>query len=64
MTITPLLQTLLKNSSYKLTQLSTAQIHVLENSISVKNTRDKATPYITCLVRGEEIKLLPEEAVR
>ena len=55
---------LLKDSAYKLTQFSPAQIQTLENSITVKDTRGKPTPYITCLVRGKAIKLTPEEAIR
>ncbi|MEI6705831.1 MAG: type I restriction enzyme HsdR N-terminal domain-containing protein [Methylococcales bacterium] len=55
---------LLKDSAYKLTQFTHAQIQALENSIIIKQIRDKATPYIVCLVRGKEIKLTPEEVVR
>jgi len=62
MTLT--LNEILKDSAYKLTQFSAAQIQALENSILVKEVRNKATPYVTCLARGKEIKLTPEEAVR
>ena len=62
MTIT--LAELLRDSAYKLTQFNSAQIQALETSIVVKETRGKATPYVTCLVRNKEIKLTPEEAVR
>ncbi len=61
---TPQLQTILKDSAYKLTQFSDAQIQALENSIIIKQVRDKAAPYVVCLVRGKEIKLTPEEVVR
>jgi type I restriction enzyme M protein len=54
----------LKDSAYKLTQFSTKQIQELENKIIVKQVRDKATPYIICLVRGKEIKLTHEEIIR
>jgi len=64
MTCTPRLQTILKDSAYKLTQFSDTQIQALENSIIIKLIRDKATPYVVCLVRAKEIKLTPEEAVR
>ncbi len=50
MTCTLELQTLLKDSAYKLTQFSDVQIQALENSIIIKQVRDKATPYIVCLV--------------
>jgi len=62
MTLT--LNEILKDSAYKLTQFSAAQIQILESSITVKDTRGKATPYAICLVRNKEIKLTPEEAVR
>ncbi len=62
--MTHLLSTLLKDSAYKLTQFSSAQIQTLENSIIVKDTRGKATPYVVCLKRAKEIKLTPEEVVR
>ena len=55
---------LLKDSAYKLTRFTDAQKQALENSIIIKQVRDKATPYIVCLVRGKEIKLTPEEIVR
>jgi len=62
MTLT--LNEILKDSAYKLTQFSAAQIQTLESSITVKDMRGKATPYAICLVRNKEIKLTPEEAVR
>lgn len=58
------LNDILKNSAYKLTQFTAAQIQTLESGIVVKDTRGKATPYVTCLVRNKEIKLTPEEAIR
>ena len=58
------LNELLKDSAYKLSQFSLTQIQTLENSIILKDTRGKSTPYVTCLARGKEIKLTPEETVR
>ena len=58
------LNELLKDSAYKLTQFNADKIQMLESSIIVKETRGKATPYVTCLVRNKEIKLTPEEAIR
>lgn len=55
---------LLKDSGYKLTQFTPAQISALEASITVKQTAKTSVPYVTCLVRGKPIKLTPEEAVR
>ena len=58
------LAALLKDSGYKLTQFTSAQISALEASITVKKTAKTSVPYVTCLVRGKPIKLTPEEAVR
>ncbi|MGZ8226919.1 MAG: type I restriction enzyme HsdR N-terminal domain-containing protein [Methylococcaceae bacterium] len=58
------LNEILKDSAYKLTQFSTAQIQALESSITIKDTRGKPTPYVVCLVRNKEIKLTHEEAMR
>lgn len=46
---------LLKDSAYKLTQFTAAQIQALESRIIIKQIRDKATPYIVCLARGKDI---------
>lgn len=60
-----LLANLLRDSNYKLTQFSPVQITELENSITLKESRNGSqTPYVTCLIRKKEIKLTPEEAVR
>jgi type I restriction enzyme M protein len=64
MTNSQMLQDLLKDSAYKLTQFKIEQIKALENSINIVTTGKKPTPYINCLVRGKPIKLTPEEAVR
>ena len=58
------LNALLKDSAYKLTQFSPAQIEALENRIIDKEIRSKITPHVVCLVRDKEIKLTPEEVVR
>ncbi len=55
---------LLKDSAYKLTQFSDDKIKTLEKSIVFADSRGKDTPYVKCLVRGKEVKLTPEEAVR
>ena len=59
-----ILQDILKDSAYKLSQFSDSQIKTLEDSITVTTTGKKPTPYINCLVRGKPIKLTPEEAIR
>lgn len=58
------LSTILQDSNYKLTQFSTEQIKKLEDSITLKKSKDKHIPYINCLVRRKEIQLKPEEAIR
>lgn len=59
-----LLNELLKDSNYKLTQFSPKQIASFEETIFLKDVRGRETPYITCLSREKDIKLTPEEAVR
>jgi type I restriction enzyme M protein len=58
------LETLLKDSDYKLGQFKSAHINTLQAAISLKDTAKKPTPHVTCLVRGKPVKLTPEEAVR
>lgn len=55
---------ILKDTNYKLTQFSLAQIKLLEENIFIKTSKDKQIPYINCLVRKKEIKLTPEEVIR
>jgi type I restriction enzyme M protein len=58
------LAALFRDSNYKLTQFTDAQIAHLEQRITTKDVRGTPTPYAVCLVRRKEIKLTPEEAVR
>ncbi len=59
------LSEILKDSNYKLSQFKEQQIKTLESKIfTKKNKQDKEDYYTICLVRGKEIKLTPEEAVR
>ena len=55
---------LLKDSAYKLTQFTQAQIETLEAAITTKVTEKAITPYVVCLVRNKSIRLTAEEAVR
>lgn len=55
---------ILKDSNFKLTQFSADKIKTLEESIIIKDSKDKTVPYITCLIRKKEIKLTPEEVIR
>lgn len=54
----------LKDSNYKLSQFSDKQVADFENTIIMKEVKEKQVPYIICIVRKKEIKLTPEEAVR
>lgn len=52
------------DSTHKSTIFSPAQINFLETNAYTKIIRGKPTFFIKCLVRGKEIRLTPEEAVR
>ena len=58
------LETFLSDSTHKSTIFSTAQINFLESNAYTKISRGKPKFFIKCLVRGKEIRLTPEEAVR
>ena len=58
------LNELFKNTSYADTLFSEDAVTFIENAILIKTAKDVEVPYIKCLVRGKEIKLTPEEAVR
>ncbi len=55
---------ILKDSSYKLSQFTPTEIEQLEQTITLKKTKNGEAPYTICLVRKKEIKLTPEEAIR
>lgn len=55
---------ILKDSNYKLSQFTAAEIEQLEQSITLKTTKSGEVPYTVCLVRQKAIKLTPEEAIR
>jgi type I restriction enzyme M protein len=55
---------ILKDSSYKLSQFTPAEVEQLEQTITLKKTKNGEAPYTICLVRKKEIKLTPEEAIR
>ena len=58
------LNEVLKNTNYDVALFSEEARKYIENAIVVKTVRGKETPFITCLKRGKEIVLKPEEAVR
>jgi type I restriction enzyme M protein len=55
---------ILKDSNYKLSQFTAAEIQQLEQSITLKATKSGEVPYTVCLVRQKLIKLTPEEVIR
>lgn len=55
---------ILKDSNYKLSQFTAAEIEQLEQNITLKTTKSGEVPYTICLVRQKPIKLTPEEAIR
>lgn len=58
------LETILKDSQYKLTQFTQDQLEELESKITSKEQKGKTVYFIPCLIRKKEIKLTPEEIVR
>jgi type I restriction enzyme M protein len=58
-------QRILKDSNYKLTQFTEEQIIQLEQKIFFKDDKKgNVIPYSVCYVRQKEIRLTPEEVVR
>ncbi|MDR1126756.1 MAG: N-6 DNA methylase [Treponema sp.] len=57
-----LLETILKDSVYRLTQFDNEQVQRVENAVITRSIHGNY--YITCAVRKKEIKLTPEEVVR
>ncbi|MBW4464950.1 MAG: hypothetical protein KME07_05860 [Pegethrix bostrychoides GSE-TBD4-15B] len=55
---------ILKDSDYKLSQFTSAEIEQLEQAITLKPTKNGDVPYTVCLVRQKAIKLTPEETIR
>jgi len=53
-----------KNTTYDDTLFSDEAKSAIESRIFMKSVRGKEVPYITCAIRGKEIRLTPEEAVR
>jgi type I restriction enzyme M protein len=55
---------ILKDSNYKLSQFTPAEITDLEQSLFLKQTKQGQGYYVNCLVRNKEIQLKPEEVIR
>lgn len=58
------LDELFKDSTHKGSLFGGTVVHAIENAIYTKTVKGVDIPYIQCLVRGKEIKVTPEEAVR
>ena len=54
------LKNIFTDSDYKISQFTQEEISALEQKIFLKNNK----PFIKCLIRGKDIQLKPEEAVR
>ncbi|MCS6132257.1 SAM-dependent methyltransferase [Clostridium botulinum] len=60
-----ILNLIIKESNYKLTQFSDKAIEFVEKKIVIrKDKKGKDIAYINCFVRNKEIKLTPEELIR
>jgi len=64
MTNPDILQTILKDSSFDLSLFLVEEINALRQKIFIKAARGKDTAFVTCIVRGKDIQLKPEEIVR
>lgn len=58
------LKHLFDNTKYNSKIFTDEEVKAIEEKIYTKQSRDKETPYIKCLIRNKEIQLKPEEAVR
>lgn len=58
------LKELFKDSNHKVSLFSDEAVQAIESAIYTKNVKGVDVPYIHCSVRGKEIKITPEEAVR
>ena len=59
-----IIQSILKDTNYKLTQFKDEYIEEIEALIFQKEVRKKQTYFINCLVRKKDIQIKPEELVR
>ncbi|AOR22699.1 N-6 DNA methylase [Clostridium taeniosporum] len=60
-----ILNSIIKESNYRLTQFSDKAIDIVEKNVVMrKDKKGKEVVYVNCLVRNKEIKLTPEELVR
>ena len=58
------IESILRDSNYRLAIFSQAEIDALCERITTRKTKGRDTAYVTCVVRGKDIQLKPEEIVR
>ena len=59
-----IIQKTLEDSNYRLSLFREDEIAALRERITTRKSRGRETPYVKCLVRGNDVQLKPEEAVR
>lgn len=59
-----IIQSILKDSNYKLSLFSESEVKALNDRIETKRTKGKKTYSVRCVVRDKSIQLGPEEIVR
>lgn len=59
-----IIQEIFKDSNYHLALFTKEEIETFRDKIFIKTVRKKETPFISCIVRGKDIQLKPEEIVR
>ena len=64
MTKADIILVILKDSNYRLDLFSNDEIASLREKVFTKITKGKEIPFVSCVVRGKDIQLKPEEIVR
>ena len=59
-----IIQSVLKDSNYRLNLFSGNEIASLQDNVFTKTVRGKEVPYVKCIVRDKDVQLRPEEIVR
>jgi type I restriction enzyme M protein len=64
MTKEDIIQTTLKDSNYHLSLFSEEELLALRRRIVIKESKGKKAAFVTCIIRGKDVQLKPEEIVR
>ena len=64
MTQPDIIQTILKDSKYRLDLFADAEVQTLREKIFTKTVRGKEIPHIKCAIRNKDVQLKPEELIR